>query len=357
MTSVAVIGAGITGLTCARRLYNAGFKVTVFDKGRGLGGRLSTRRVSELGLDKLASAAFDHGAQFMTARGEEFKRLLSDPVIKNAVSIWRPLPVHTPESSTGSASDLETSSDSEWFVGTPGMTAIAKAWAQSLSVALSTRVERLEETELGWRLWFEDETAQGPYDVVIITAPPEQAQALLPSNYENEFAAISAVRVAPCWAGLFAFESRLSVEFDILRDIPVDSGLSLVARNSSKPGRSGLDAWVVHAGPDWSIANLERSPSEIAPQLLHAFFDAVQINNVEPVYASAHRWRFARTTETLGKPFLSNRAGTLFVGGDWCLGARVECGFDSGAAIANALVWEAGFGEHTNDRSIGDELG
>ena len=53
--------------------------------------------------------------------------------------------------------------------------------------------------------------------------------------------------------------------------------------------------------------------------------------------ALAHRWRFARTTAPLGAPFLSFAESTLFLGGDWCLGARVECAFESGRAIANAL--------------------
>ncbi len=58
---VAVIGAGISGLMCARTLADHGCDVSVFEKSRGVSGRMSTRRVDD-------SLSFDHGAQYFTAR-------------------------------------------------------------------------------------------------------------------------------------------------------------------------------------------------------------------------------------------------------------------------------------------------
>lgn len=57
---IAIIGAGVSGLIVAN-------EVTIFDKSRGIGGRMATRRVDNY--------HFDHGAQFFTAKSEEFKEL------------------------------------------------------------------------------------------------------------------------------------------------------------------------------------------------------------------------------------------------------------------------------------------
>ena len=72
----AIVGAGMAGLACAEALKQAGHSVVLFDKGRGAGGRMSTRRLPT----SLGEVAIDHGAQYFTAR---------DPAFKNLVSTWR----------------------------------------------------------------------------------------------------------------------------------------------------------------------------------------------------------------------------------------------------------------------------
>ena len=74
MADVLVIGAGMTGIACARQLQVAGLDVVLLDKGRGIGGRMATRRV-ELGGQTIR---FDHGAQYITARSADFKQLLGE---------------------------------------------------------------------------------------------------------------------------------------------------------------------------------------------------------------------------------------------------------------------------------------
>ena len=49
----------------------------------------------------------------------------------------------------------------------------------------------------------------------------------------------------------------------------------------------------------------------------------------------------ARVTQALGRPFLTNVDGTLHLGGDWCIGARVEAAWQSGTAIADDILARA----------------
>ena len=65
---IAIVGAGIAGLSCALRLQDAEHDVTLFDKGRRPGGRMASKRVTAMG----PSFAFDYGAQHLTARDPDF---------------------------------------------------------------------------------------------------------------------------------------------------------------------------------------------------------------------------------------------------------------------------------------------
>src|SRR5512146_1128134 len=79
---VAVVGAGIAGLACAQELARADAKVTVFERSRGLGGRLATRRQG--------AVAVDHGAQCVTARGRAFARYAEIALRAGALDAWQP---------------------------------------------------------------------------------------------------------------------------------------------------------------------------------------------------------------------------------------------------------------------------
>jgi len=81
MKSLAIIGAGIAGITLARQLQDSA-EVSVFEKSRGFGGRMATRRAG--------SYQFDHGAQFFTARSQQFQNLINDRVTDNQIQAWLP---------------------------------------------------------------------------------------------------------------------------------------------------------------------------------------------------------------------------------------------------------------------------
>lgn len=330
--SIAIMGAGITGITAARALSRAGHKVVVIDKGRGIGGRLATRRVGD-------SFAFDHGAQYISARGEAFADVLAGAEAAGAVAPW------AGAGSSGTA-----------YVGTPGMNALVKYMAEGLDVRLGTEVTPIRRTDTGWVLDLPEgaslETAR-----LVCTVPPPQARALLGHVPEVE-AALAPVVMQPCWTLMAAFDAPLALPVPASRPTPVstpapaaptlkptlkpaDGPLGWVARNSTKPGRPEGECWVAQATPAWSEAHLEAQREEVMPLLIRAMADALGISLPSPAHAAAHRWRYAMAASPLGTPSLTFADGTLHLGGDWCLGARVEHGFDSGQAIARAVSGQA----------------
>ncbi|WP_204251139.1 NAD(P)/FAD-dependent oxidoreductase [Elioraea rosea] len=316
--SAAVVGAGLAGLACARALAEAGVAVRVFDKGRSPGGRLATRRVEAEGR----RLGFDHGAQYLTARGDGFGAVLAAHAVQ-----W-------PE-----VADREGA-----HVGAPGMSALPRALAAGLDVAASRSVIGLSRDNDGWHVAHHagdlarapapesPPERAGPFDAIAVAVPHPQAVPLLPAELS---ARLASVRVAPCWALLAAFAERLAAP-DTLR--PASGAIAWAARDSAKPGRSAeAECWVVHAGPDWSRAHLERKPDEVASLLL-AELGALTGPLPAVLHGAAHRWRYALVEAPLGAPCLADAAAGIGACGDWCLGSRAEHAWDSGTALAKALL-------------------
>ncbi|WP_439630197.1 NAD(P)/FAD-dependent oxidoreductase [Gemmata sp.] len=320
---VAVVGAGVAGLACARALTDRGFDLTVFDKGRGPGGRTATRRVDP-------DQAFDHGAQYFTARHPDFVRTVGAWLERGAAAEWggrvvkleRGVAVDTPPQRR--------------YVGVPGMSAVAAHLAAALAVRHGTRVARTARTPAGWQVVDESGGASGPFDFLVVALPsPQAAEVLAPHPFAAEAAGVP---MAPCWAVLVAFGERLDVPWD--GAFVSGSPLSWVARNSSKPGRPrGPDCWVLHAGAEWSAAHLEEPPAAVAPLLLGAFAAAAGRTLPPPVHRAAHRWRYSLGADAANRTTLFDAAG-LLVCGDWLAGGRVEGAYLSGAAAAARIVRE-----------------
>lgn len=310
---VAIMGAGMAGLSAARVLRGAGVRCTLFDKSRGLGGRMATRRAGDL--------QFDHGAQYFTAKGERFRQLVAE---------WR---------AAGCAA--------EWFegafVGAPGMTAPARALAQGCEIVNGCEVKGLRRDSAGWTVLAADGPADVPgnglFSAVILAMPAPQIEPLAASAGVG-FQSLRDVRYAPCWALMLAFERRMDIGWTHLRREGED--VAWIARDATKPVRTGAqETFVIHASADWSRSNLECAPAEAAEMLLALFREATGVSEA-PAFAAAHRWRFALVEATAPAPFLWDDNMRIGACGDWCLGPRVEAAFDSGEAIARAFLADRG---------------
>lgn len=308
---IAIIGAGLSGLACAGPLTAAGHNVQLFDKARGPGGRMSTRRAQS----DAGELRFDHGAQYFTAR---------DPDFQTIVNQWH---------SDGIAAKWPAAGDEAW-VGTPSMNAPIKAMAAGHDVSWSTRIERLQKHKDQWMLHGEDSAIETPFDGVILAIPAEQAAPLL-DPFDTSFAAMARDTVSdPCWTLMLAFAEPLATDKKTLRDGPV---IGWAAKNSDKPMRDGPDSWVIQASPEWSRDHLEDSQDQVIAALTKDFAADLDITVPEPLHVAAHRWRYARSGSA-GVDALYNAEMKLGVCGDWVLGPRVECAWLSGNGLAKMIL-------------------
>ena len=307
---VAVVGAGIAGLACARGLAASGLACTVFEKSRGAGGRAATRR--------LDGASFDHGAPFIGPPQPGHDVPLGTWLASGLVAWWRP---------AGTAS--------ERLLAVPGMSALAGSLAAGLEVRTGVRVGGIERQGDAWRLTDGAGSDLGGFDAVAVAAPAPQAAPLLAGAPELAARAAS-VRFAPCWAAMFAFDRPLEVARDV--DEPAEGGLALLVRDSAKPGRPPGERWVVNATASWSAIHLEDDATVVARLLLDALRVRLAVALPEPTVALAHRWRYAEPATTVGAPFLLVPAVGLGACGDWCAGGRIAGAWTSGNALATALA-------------------
>ena len=305
-----IIGAGMAGLACADALTDAGHSAVLFDKGRGPGGRMSTRRIAT----PLGAVAFDHGAQYFTARDPDFRRL---------VDSWSALGIAAPWPQAGA----------DAWVGMPAMNDVIRHMAALRDVAWDHPISGMVRRHDAW--WLTGKGGEsGPYDAVILAIPAEQAAAIL-SLHDFPMARIALMaRSQPCWTGMFVFERRLDGLPAVLRN---EGGIAWATRNSAKPGRSGPEAWVVQASAAWSAASLEAPQEQVSALLLAELEKAAGSPLPEPLAAVSHRWRFALSAGT-GDGALWNSAIGLGVCGDWLLGPRVECAWLSGRMLAARII-------------------
>lgn len=323
LLEVAVIGAGLSGLACARSLSDAGFRVQVFDKSRGPGGRMATRRQGDL--------RFDHGAQYFTVKDPRFRRWVERWHGDGLVARW---PGTVAVVCNGEISFKDDST--ERWVGVPGMSAICGRLASGLDVTYGSRVVHLEPRDNRWRLETADGADAGRFDAVVVSAPAPQTAELLAAAAPDLAARARAVEMAPCWAVMTSYPHDLGLGFD--GAFVEDSPLSWIVRNGTKPGRPPGETWVLHASPEWSRDHLELDPEIAAQWLVDAFCEAVALRSSRPSSLTAHRWRFALPENPLTEPCLFDPDLALAACGDWAGGPRVEGAFLSGCAAAERIA-------------------
>jgi predicted NAD/FAD-dependent oxidoreductase len=317
---VAVIGAGIAGLACARELARADAKVTVFERSRGLGGRLGTRRQGNL--------AFDHGAQYITTRSHSFSKYGEVAGRAGVLARWSPRILEDDR--------LWEAPVEDWYVGQPGMSALVRPMSRNVELQSGVGVHEIIQSQRGWELQTDSGRQNHIFDAIAVAVPAPQALALL-GPHGRSFRHLHEVRMAPCWAGMFAFEQPVDVGADVRRW--TQGPLTWAACDSSKPGRPpGPHCWVVHASVDWSRAHLEADAVEVAQLLLHEFATATGARLPAPLHAQAHRWRLALVEQPLGLPCIVDEEIAAGACGDWCIAPRVEAAFESGRALAHSLL-------------------
>ena len=310
---IVIIGSGMAGLAAARLARVAGRTVCVLDKGRRIGGRVSTRRADGF--------TFNHGAQFMTARQPDFITACTAAQTAGALRPWRV-------------------AGRDAFCGAPTMRDFPVFLGEGLTIRQQVEVTAMTHADGAVML----HDANGPVArarQVLVTAPAPQAARLLQPVWAELAATARGAAYAPCWTGMYGFDDG---DIPAMNDpVGTDSGpvgwACWEARRPGAPSGQAGAALTVQAAPDWSEAELEQDAAAIAEALLAAWRAMVGTTLPKPRYIAAHRWRYARVIQAAAPdaPRISTD-GMIAVAGDWVAGARVEDAFMSGHRAMSSLL-------------------
>ncbi|MFK7161794.1 FAD-dependent oxidoreductase [Marinospirillum sp. MEB164] len=328
---VAVIGAGMAGVICAERLQAAGWSVTLMDKARGTGGRLSSRR--------LEGVPFDLGAQVIQAQHADFVAQLAEWEDKGWVLPW-------PEE--------------QGWCAVPRMSGLTRQISAGVPFEPSCRIVRIERVEQTWRLEDDQQRLWSDFDHLVLALPAPQAAVLLEKVAPAWAAQAASIALQPCWTAYFRLDpsAALPAVSSLPRATPLaqttpspdagELGLRRWTCQTAKPSwRESTDAalWVVEANAAWSAAHLETPPAQVAEALFDLWKQVVgQPQLTRPVHLAAHRWLYALTASVCASPYWSSSvhevevAAGLHLCGDYFQRTGVEGAYLSGRALAEALI-------------------
>lgn len=316
MNSCLIIGAGITGLAAARELTAHGWEVTILDKGRGVGGRMATRRIQD--------TRADHGAQYFSVRTPAFRQLIDTLEAENIAQAW----------------NLEEAGiEHPRYFGANGMSTIPKHLAKDLNIILKERATLIESEGQGCRVTTETGNTYTA-DALILTIPAPQAATLLqdsdiPLNEAGEHA-FSAIIYQPCLAVMVLLKESSKIPEPGL--VKYEEGdIATVADNRQKGIAPEKPTVTIHASPAFSLANLEGDLPAAGQKILDQLTDWIPAESI--VEYQVHRWRYSLADVRSPEPFAD--LGTpfpLLMGGDGFGMGNVEGAFQSGLQMAQSLI-------------------
>ncbi|MCS6793300.1 MAG: FAD-dependent oxidoreductase [Oscillatoriaceae bacterium SKW80] len=347
---IAVIGAGMAGLTCAQQLQQAGYSVVVVEKSRGVGGRVATRRVG--------NTRVDHGARYLEPKSELLRRLVLVLRSRGIVDIWTDT-TYAVNPITGKLSVAEAGGWCLYYVAPEGMNAVGKFLASDLNIWLNRRVQRLAAKD--GKIWYltleaANEDAQTPTELtaraVVVAIPAPQALILLAPLTDLPAEFLRKVRYAeyqPCISVLAAYPAFRQQDM-AQRDVgwravifPKESQLAWIGWDSSKRALSAQPVFVLHSSPEFAQQYLDAEDLQPAAQALIAEAAKFLLPwGNSPEWMQVHRWRYAFPSYPLSETCLSAATPLpLVCCGDWCGGDVggnfIESALNSGIAAAKTV--------------------
>lgn len=348
---VAIIGAGVAGITCAQQLHQAGYSLALVEKSRGLGGRLAKRRLPAASAGPTHA---DHGVCYLKPEDAKFAQLIERLCGLGLMQVWTDQ-IH----GLGPAGEvIAPRSRSPRYAAPQGITVLAKALAQGLTIHNSQRAVGLAVQGTGQEQIWEITTDQGLMlraRALVLAVPTPQAIALidsLPKFDPATLARLHRVEFSQGIAAIAVYDPEHQAKAAQLpwRGINCQGHPSLawIGLESSKQLNPQQPVVVVHSNPAFGQAQFEADDRGAVGQTLLDF--AAEVAEApwlaEPEKLQVHRWGYAFPQTPLPERCLQAQGSPpLWFVGDWCGGDsggsllrnRVESAFLSGLAAADQL--------------------
>lgn len=327
---VSIIGAGLSGSALAHLLQQQDFKqVKVYDKSRGRGGRMATKRLSW--------GHMDMGAQYFTAKSEVFQKATRLWQQDGWIETWPFVPLAEQNNVLTLSPDNQTR-----FVATPDMNSLCKRLLKGVDLEVNRRIAQIGRVDGHWYMFDENQELIAKSAYLVLTCPLEQSRALL-SDLPHVLAQLPKSAHLPCWSVGIATEGHVD---EAVQGIFAQGELSWISRQNAKPQRQNeRDLWSIQFSAPWSE---EQQMTDSQTVVSHAFDLLKQKLSSSNLCSEAlqlsegygHFWRYARPDPNVTAPqqTLCLLELGLIVAGDWCYGGRVEGAYLSADDAASKLT-------------------
>lgn len=317
--TLAIIGSGISGLAAANALSDVA-DITIFEKSRGVGGRLATRYADEY--------EFDHGAQYFTMKDPRFIAAMSPLIDAGLVKPW--------VTAMRSGKLFRTDSREKW-VGAPRMNVIGKTLAEGLTIR-HERIAQITQTWGGWRLMTDQGYPREFFDWVIFAIPADQAAPIIPDTIKFKHD-IDAAPLRPAFTVMLGMPAVWTTPWQAASYVKTDSSiLSWISINSSKPGRrKGVTSIVIQSDHDFAAQRIDDDRDAVMQDMINEAGKTCGIDVGRANHAVIHRWLYANPGPVAGRDYLMDKPAKIAAIGDWCIAGRVESAYLSGAACAQTI--------------------
>ena len=320
---VAIIGAGLAGLTCANMLKEK-YEIVIFEKSRGVGGRMATRYKDDW--------EFDHGAQYFSAKTPEFQKFLAIPIKEKIIARWDAKFVEFDFDKV--VFKRNWNQDYPHFTSQPKMSSLAKFLSQNLEVKLQTKITKLIKNNEKWNLIDENENSYFGFDLLILAIPSPQVLEIIPPNF-SLLKEVKNIKMLGCFSLMLGFNKSLELGFEAA--LVKNSKISWIAVNNSKPGRKSAFSLLVNSSNVYAQENIEKDLELIKKDLIKELSLITKADFNQAHHIDIHRWRYANSSKINDKKFFFDQNLNIAVCGDWCIEGRIEAAFLSGYSLAKNL--------------------
>ena len=321
---IAIIGAGISAITIAQILKHTAH-VSLFEKSRGVGGRMASRRSGPY--------EFDHGAQFFTAKSENFKKFISPLIKKNVIQQWDARFAEFKNNKV--LRRITWDSEYPHYVGSPGMNSITKYLSKGLDIKLNVKIDKIvRKSNNDWELFDDNLNNLGGFDWVISTAPAIQSAEILPKCFKQQSDLLNKKMVG-CFSLMLGFKNVLPLSWDAA--LISDADISWVSINSSKPDRTKSFSMLVHSTNAWAEDHLSDNSQSVISHLTNETSRIIGHDTSQAEHIDLHAWRYANISKQTKSDVLIDYNNSLASCGDWLIHGRIESAFEAGFKMAKEI--------------------
>ncbi len=324
MKTVAIIGAGISGITLAN-LLDKKVKCSIFDKSKGVGGRMATRRAEPF--------QFNHGAQYFKVENKQFKHLLK-PLIKN--KILQPWKSNHIEVQNKAVIKRVKINNNKYYCGNTKMNSIVKYLARNnFSIKLSCKIQKVKKIKSKWYIYDTENTSYGPYDWIIFTTPPNQATEILCKDFKYSDI-IQKIKMRSCFTLMLGYKKIKKFDFDTA--LILDEDIKWVSIKNIYQEKKLYFNLLINSSYSFAEKNINSSRDIMFNYLLRKTSDILNIELDNYEHKDIHFWKYAMAEKknNFGS-FLDDRL-RIIVCGDWCMNGRVEGAFLSASNAVSKLL-------------------